>query len=236
MPKILVCVEDVQLFLLLRHVLVNEGFDALLVTEPSEVVRHCRREAVAAAVIDWSEGSINRGALLAAVRSVAPPVAVILLLRNQAGLTVAPPSCELRLERPFNPVALLQFLRRLRNLRLAAGHPGSAGTVLRFADLEMNLSTVKVQRGGNDVALTALQFRLLRRLLQAPTVVCHRNDLIENCWPEHAEVEPRTVDIHIGHIRRALDALGPELIRTVRGRGYALQMPSGIKASKSSSS
>lgn len=63
MPKILVCVEDVQLFLLLRHVLVNEGFDALLVTEPSEVVRHCRREAVAAAVIDWSEGSINRGAL-----------------------------------------------------------------------------------------------------------------------------------------------------------------------------
>jgi len=236
MPKILVCLEDVQLFLLLRHVLTNEGFAALLVTEPSEVVRHCRREAAAAAIIDWSEGSLGRGALLAAVRAVAPPVAVILLLRDQAGLTVAPPTCELRLERPFNPVALLQFLRRLRNLRLAAGHPVSSGTVLRFADLEMNLATVKVQRGGNEVALTALQFRLLRRLLQAPTVVCHRNDLIENCWPEHAEVEPRTVDIHIGHIRRALDALGPEVIRTVRGRGYALQMPSGIKASKPSSS
>jgi two-component system phosphate regulon response regulator PhoB len=235
MPKILVCVEDVQLFLLLRHVLVNEGFDALLVTEPSEVVRLCRREAVAAAVIDWSEGSLGRGALLAAVRSVAPTVAVILLLRDQARLTVAP-TCEFRLERPFNPVALLQFLRRLRNLRSGAGHAVSSGTVLRFADLEMNLATVKVQRGGNDVALTALQFRLLRRLLQAPTVVCHRNDLIENCWPEHAEVEPRTVDIHIGYIRRALDALGPELIRTVRGRGYALQMPSGVKASKSSSS
>lgn len=236
MPKILVCVEDAQLFLLLRHVLVNEGFHALLVTEPFEVVHLCRRTEVAAVVIDWSEGSIDRGALLAAARSVVPPVAVILLSRDQAGLTVAPPECELRLERPFNPVALLQFLRRLRTLRIAAGHPGSSGTVLRFADLEMNLATVKVQRAGNEVALTALQFRLLRRLLQAPTVVCHRDDLIENCWPKHAEVEPRTVDIHIGHIRRALDALGPDLIRTVRGRGYALQMPSGIKASKPSSS
>jgi two-component system, OmpR family, phosphate regulon response regulator PhoB len=236
MPKILVCVADAQLFLLLRHVLVSEGFDAFLVTQPSEVVRLCRREEVAAAVIDWSEGSLGRGALLASVRSVAPPVAVILLTRDQAGLTVAPPACELRLERPFNPVGLLQFLRRLRNLRLAAGHPSSSGTVLRFADLEMNIATVKVQRAGKEVGLTALQFRLLRRLLQAPTVVCNRDDLIENCWPEHAEVEPRTVDIHIGHIRRALDALGPELIRTVRGRGYSLQMPSGIKASKPSNS
>lgn len=236
MLKILVCVADVQLFLLLRHVLANEGFDALLVTQPSEVVRFCRREAAAAALIDWSEGPLDTGALLATVRSVAPPVAVILLSREQAGRTVVPPACELCLERPFNPVALLQFLRRLRNLRLAAGPSGSSGTVLRFADLEMNLATVKVRRAGNEVALTALQFRLLRRLLQAPTVVCHRDNLIENCWPEHAEVEPRTVDIHIGHIRRALDALGPDLIRTVRGRGYALQMPSGIKASKPSSS
>ncbi len=234
MPKILVCVADAQLFLLLRHVLANEGFIAHLVTQPSEVVRLCRTEAAAAAFVDWSEGTLDKGSLLATVRSVAPPVAVILLLRAADGQNGAP-ACDLLLERPFNPVVLLQFLRRLRNLHLA-GQAGSSGTVLRFADLEMNLATVRVKRAGKELALTALQFRLLRHLLQAPKVVCRREDLIDNCWPEHSEVEPRTVDIHIGHIRRAMDALGPDLIRTVRGRGYALHMPSGIKPPKPSNS
>lgn len=233
MPKILVCVADAQLFLLLRYVLANEGFDAVLVTQPCEIAR---RHEIAAALIDWSEGGLDRAALLTAVKSVAPSSAVMLLLRDQGMQSVVPPACDLLLKRPFNPVILLQFLRRLHYRHINADHAGVPGPVLRFADLEMNLATVKVHRSGEEVALTALQFRLLRRLLQVPTAVCERDDLIESCWPGHVEVELRTVDIHIGHIRRALDGFGPDLIRTVRGRGYALQMPSGIKVLKSSNS
>jgi two-component system phosphate regulon response regulator PhoB len=236
MPKILVCVADAQLFLLLRHVLANEGFEALLVTQPSDVLRLRACEPVAAALIDWSEGPVDSVGLLTAVKSVVPSCAVILMSRVTRRRDVVPTACDLLLERPFNPDILLQFLRRLRYPHLAANHAGWPGPVLRFADLEMNLATVTVHRAGNEVALTALQFRLLRRLLQAPAVVCQRDDLIESCWPEHVEVEPRTVDIHIGHIRRALEGFGPDLIRTVRGRGYALQMPSSMKVLKPSNS
>ena len=235
MPKILVCVTDAQLFLLLRHVLANEGFDAVLLTQHAEVARFCRREP-AAALIDWSDDALDRVGLLTAVKSVTPSSAVILLSRDYKGRSTVTPACDLVLERPFNPDILLQFLRRLRYWYLAANRETMAGPVLRFADLEMNLATVSIHRAGKEVALTALQFRLLRRLLQAPTVVCERDDLIASCWPAHVEVEPRTVDIHIGHIRRALGTFGPDLIRTVRGRGYALQMPTSIKALKPSNS
>lgn len=236
MSKILVCVADAQLFLLLRHVLASEGFDALLVTQASEVARFGGQRPVAAVLIDWSEGPPDKLGVLVAVKSVAPSSAVIVLSRVQEGHNVVPPTCDLMLERPFSPATLLQLLRSLRYRHLATSRVGVPGPVLRFADLEMNLATVTVLRAGKDVALTALQFRLLRRLLQAPTVVCERDDLIENCWPKHAEVEPRTVDIHIGHIRRALQGFGPDLIRTVRGRGYALHMPTSIRAPKPSNS
>lgn len=67
-----------------------------------------------------------------------------------------------------------------------------------------------------------LQFRLLEALMQKPEIVWSRQDLIDAVWGHGAIVEPRTVDIHIGHIRRALARHGPNLIRTAQGRGYAL--------------
>jgi two-component system phosphate regulon response regulator PhoB len=235
MPRILVCVADAQLFLLLRHVLGNEDFDAVLLTQHSEVARFCRPEP-AAVLIDWSDKALDRISLLTAVKCVMPSSAVILMSRDFEGRNAIPPDCDLSLERPFDPNILLQFLRRLHNRYLVANRAAMPGPVLRFADLELNLATVSIHRAGNEVPLTALQFRLLRRLLQAPTFVCERDDLIASCWPAHVEVEPRTVDIHIGHIRRALEDFGPDLIRTVRGRGYALHMPTGIKAPKPSNS
>ncbi|KQY18568.1 winged-helix domain-containing protein [Rhizobium sp. Root482] len=232
MPKILVCVGDAQLFLLLRHLLANEGFDAQLVTRPCEVEASCRRNPAAAAMIDWTEGPFDRIALLAAVKSLAPSSAVILLSKHRNALDASTPTCDLLLDRPFVPGILFHFLRQLRYRHISADYDGDANDVLRFADLTLNLATVKVYKAGNEVSLTALQFRLLRRLMQRPSTVCQRDELIESCWPPHVEVEPRTVDIHIGHIRRALGGLGPELIRTVRGNGYALEMPYSNKALK----
>jgi len=96
--------------------------------------------------------------------------------------------------------------------------------ILRFADLEMNIATAKVRRNGHALVLTALQFRLLRYLLMSPKAVRSREELIAAAWPMGIDVEPRTVDIHIGHIRRALKRAGPDLVRTVRARGYALDL------------
>lgn len=226
MHRVLVFVADAQLFLLLRHVLANEGFDAELATQSTDIEALGGANTIAALVIDWTEASIDRDAILRAARSLVPAARIILLNRNDQRDGLPLPECELVLQRPFDPSLLLQCLRRLRYDRLVMDAATAPENLLRFADLEMNLATVKVVRAGRDVPLTALQFRLLRRLMLEPATVRHRDDLIASCWPGHMEVEPRTVDIHIGHVRRALARSGPDLIRTARGQGYALRFPS----------
>lgn len=79
------------------------------------------------------------------------------------------------------------------------------------------------QRKIREVAYPlTLQFRLLEALMQKPEFVWSRQDLIDAVWGQGAIVEPRTVDIHIAHIRRALVRHGQNLVRTAQGRGYAL--------------
>jgi two-component system phosphate regulon response regulator PhoB len=229
MQRILVCISDAQFFLLLRHVLAIEGFDAVLATHVDDVVLAFDTGPVAAVLIAWSSGPLESDVLLARVKAISPTTAVIVLSREPDGQDALPLDCNLILKRPFDPAVLLQFLQRLRYETLVAEPANAAKNLLRFADLEMNVATVNVRRAGSEIALTALQFRLLRRLLSEPGTVCHRETLIDACWPEHVEVELRTVDIHIGHLRRALAKLGPDMIRTVRGQGYALQSPADGK-------
>ena len=222
MSKVLVCVADAQLFLLLRHLLAGEGFDAVLVSKPSEIGSLAELD-ISALVIAWPGEEGQGPALLSCARLEFPSASVILLSRD--GAAVRPGECDLFLQRPFDPASLMGFLRRLALTQRAIETGDNPESLLRFADLEMNLAMMSVRRGGNSVHLSALQFRILRRLLQEPAMVCDREELIKSCWPVNADVEPRTVDIHIGHVRRALQARGPDLIRTVRGRGYALQCP-----------
>lgn len=224
MNKILVCVSDAQLFLMLRHIAAGEGFNAVQIADPDEMLR-VRGNEVIAIILDWSLRAFEKYDFLDVAKAEMPGAAVILLCRTAiADETHVPPS-DLLLQRPFDPASLLQFLRRLRHKNPVASQPAMAPAVLQFADLEMNLAALTVCKAGREVHLTALQFRLLRRLMQNPTTVVDREDLIASCWPGNVEVEPRTVDIHIAHIRRALRTDGTDMIRTVRGCGYALQMP-----------
>lgn len=224
MLKILIFVTDAQLFLMLRYLLVMEGFEAVLVTEPDEVRALLGGQPIVAMIVDRTGPEPDLNESFRQGRGLFPSAAVIHLLRNGSGRGIWTEPCDLTIESPLDPNLLIGFLRHLRRVFVEEkGEHG--GAILRFADLSMDLASVKVQRAGHDIQLTALEFRLLRRLLQNPSEVCDRDALIEACWPKTAEVELRTVDIHVGHIRRALSGSGPDLIRTIRGRGYALEIP-----------
>ncbi|WP_407026616.1 winged helix-turn-helix domain-containing protein [Agrobacterium rosae] len=80
---------------------------------------------------------------------------------------------------------------------------------------------MRVRRGDADITLSALHFRLLVHLAKHADRVVSRDELIACCWPTGAIVEPRTVDIHVGRIRQALNQSGANVIRTVRSIGYA---------------
>jgi len=121
--------------------------------------------------------------------------------------------------KPFSPRELVArvgaVLRRVR--------PALAGETLFFADLEMDIVAHRVRRGGETVALGPTEFRLLRHFLEHPGRVFSRERLLDAVWGHDSDIEPRTVDVHIRRLRKAINGDGrDDIIRTVRSAGYAL--------------
>lgn len=223
--RILIFSRDAQLFLLLQHILAIEGFSASLTDRVEDALAQFGDRDVRALIIDWSTNGLDIHSLRAFKR-MRHELGIALLFNRTIEATdpqFDEADVDLILARPFDPVRLLDFLRRLRiDALMEEGQAKRSRTMLRFADLELDLAAVRATRNGHYVPLTALQFRLLRHLMENPAVVLGREELIAAGWKENTEVEPRTVDIHMGHIRRALKMYGPDLIRTVRTLGYAL--------------
>ncbi len=223
--RILILTHDSQLFMLIRHVLATEGFAASLVGSVEEAVEALVDKSVRAVMIDCSATGIDAAAFRA-LKIARHNIALVLLSSRAgkiAGREIERSDSDLVIGQPFDPARLIRFLRRQRlDALIEEAGAEDPDQLLRFADVEMNLAAVKVHRNGHEIHLTALEFRLLRHLLQNAATVQSREQLIAAVWPPGSEVEPRTVDIHVGHIRRALKPFGPDLVRTIRTLGYAL--------------
>lgn len=121
--------------------------------------------------------------------------------------------------KPFSPRELVArvgaVLRRVR--------PALAGEALTYADLEMDTVGHKVRRGGQVIPLGPTEFRLLKHFLEHPGHVFSRERLLDSVWGHDSDIESRTVDVHIRRLRKAINEGGrPDIIRTVRSAGYAL--------------
>ena len=121
--------------------------------------------------------------------------------------------------KPFSPRELLArvgaVLRRVR--------PALAGEQLSYGDLEMDVQSHRVRRGGKPVSLGPTEFRLLRHLMENPGRVFSRERLLTAVWTHDPDIDERTVDVHVRRLRRALNEGGrPDLVRTVRSAGYSL--------------
>ena len=123
--------------------------------------------------------------------------------------------------KPFSNTELVARIRAV--LRRAA--PRMSEELLSYGDVEMDLAGHRVRRGGRDIHLGPTEFRLLRHLMQHPGRVFSREQLLDVVWGHDVYVEPRTVDVHIRRLRKALnDGQLSDLIRTVRSAGYALDV------------
>lgn len=123
------------------------------------------------------------------------------------------------LTKPFSVEELLARVRS--NLRRAKD---SRKSTFKFADLQLDLLTREVERDGRSINLTTKEFELLKCLIQHPFQVLSRRQLLEQVWDYNFVDNDKTVEVHIRHLRRKLEANGEKrLIQTVRGMGYALQ-------------
>ncbi|HUS96516.1 MAG TPA: phosphate regulon transcriptional regulator PhoB [Hyphomicrobiaceae bacterium] len=121
------------------------------------------------------------------------------------------------------PYSINELIARVRAM-LRRTRPGSVGQNLTYKDVTLDAEAHKVTRGGTAIKLGPIEFRLLSTFMERPGRVWSRDDLLDRVWGRDKDVDPRTVDVHIGRLRKALSINdGPDIIRTVRGAGYALE-------------
>lgn len=120
------------------------------------------------------------------------------------------------------PYSVGELIARIR-AQLRRTRPAVVGEVLSFDDITLDGETHRVTRDGQTVKLGPTEFRLLSTLMERPGRVFSREALLDRVWGRDIYVDTRTVDVHIGRLRKALMADGgSDPIRTVRGAGYAL--------------
>ncbi|MFT6224541.1 MAG: two-component system phosphate regulon response regulator PhoB, partial [Paracoccaceae bacterium] len=123
------------------------------------------------------------------------------------------------ISKPYSVIELMARVRaQLRRTRAA-----SVGGTIAFDDIVLDAESHRVTRDGNLIKLGPTEFRLLTTFIEKPGRVWSREQLLDRVWGREIYVDTRTVDVHIGRLRRALCQFGgSDPVRTVRGAGYAL--------------
>jgi two-component system phosphate regulon response regulator PhoB len=120
------------------------------------------------------------------------------------------------------PYAVVELMARVRT-QLRRVRPSKVGQVLKFDDITLNSETHRVTRDDILLKLGPTEFRLLATFMEKPGRVLSRDQLLDQVWGRDVYVDTRTVDVHVGRLRKMLTQHGgDDPLRTVRGAGYAL--------------
>ena len=128
------------------------------------------------------------------------------------------------------PFSIAELMARIKAL-LRRANPTAIADVITMGDVRLDRTTQRVHRGKREIKLGPKEFRLLECLIKAPGRVYGRNQLLDQVWGLDAEIDDRTVDVHVGRLRKAVTAASEiDPIRTVRGVGYSFDETFGKTA------
>jgi two-component system phosphate regulon response regulator PhoB len=221
---ILIVEDEMPLVTLLRYNLEREGFAALDAQDGEEALNIAREQRPDLVLLDWMLPLMSGIEVCRQLRRNPDtreiPI-VMLTARGEEGdkLRGLDSGADDYVTKPFSPSELIARIRAV----LRRTKPIPADEMLRYENLIMDLAAHRVRRNGREVHLGPTEFRLLRYFLEHPGRVFSREQLLNGVWGRDVYVEPRTVDVHIRRLRKAIN--GPQdsdLIRTVRSAGYAL--------------
>lgn len=223
-PHILIVEDDLSLTELIRYNLEREGFAVDVVADGDEGLMRAQEQAPDLVLLDWMLPGTSGLEICRQLRR-APETAnlPIIMITARGEETDSIRGLETGADdyiiKPFSPKALIArvnaVLRRVR--------PALSGQVLEYSDLQLDTTSHKVTRSGQPIHLGPTEFRLLRHFLEHPQRVFSREQLLDAVWGHDVYIEPRTVDVHIRRLRKAVNAVGAkDIIRTVRSAGYAL--------------
>lgn len=231
-PLVLFWSQNPDLYLLFSHILTVEGFRSALLDE-EDVGELANSDAVTAVVVD-TESDIEHALRICGLLKGNPATARIPLLALMPGgderhyLDLLKAGVNEGFVRPISPARILTALHSfVPGQSQIAGSTRWERDTFRVWELSLETGRRLVRHGTAETQLGPIEFKLLRRLLEAPGRVFSRSELIEAAWPANHYVQSRTVDVHVGHLRRILEKMtGRKIIRTVRSTGYAIEFGS----------
>ena len=222
---ILIAQSDPAATASLAYHLAKAGYPVTTASEAGEVMALAAAKIPALLVLDPDLGTVSGYELLERIRrdEQTRELGVILLgasrdrLDGVRGLSLGADDC---LAAPISPeefvLRVAAVLRRRRSARNARAPHLRAGAIV------LDRAAHRVTVGGDDVAVTVTEFKLLAVLIESAGRVCSRQQLLESVWDTKGVVQTRTVDMHLQRLRRKLGSAGDH-IETVRGAGYRLQ-------------
>lgn len=228
-PLVLVVEDEEALALLLRYNLEAAGYRCVLIGRGDEAEEHLRDEVPDLLVLDWMLPGLSGLELCRRLRMRPStgrlPILMLTARGEEAekvrGLAVG---ADDYLVKPFSMAELMARIKAL----LRRADPDRIADRLTAGDLVLDRETMRVTRSGAEAHLGPTEFKLLDCLMHAGGRVLSRADLIDRVWGRDAEIDERTIDVHMGRLRKALG--NPDPVRTVRGAGYALETPARAQA------
>ncbi len=224
--KILVVEDDDALATLLHYNLEKEGYDVALAPDGEEALTRVKEALPDLIVLDWMLPKVSGIEVCRRLRARPETRNLPIIMLTARGeesdkIRGLDTGADDYLVKPFAMSELSARLRAvLRRLR-----PGLAEDRVRIGDIVIDRVAHRVKRNGKEVHLGPTEYRLLDHFMQHPGRVFSREQLLDAVWGSDVYVEARTVDVHVGRLRKALnDGQGRDPIRTVRAAGYALEL------------
>ena len=223
-PTILVVEDEAPLLTLLRYNLEKQGFRVEEAADGQEALVRVAEARPDLVLLDWMLPALSGLEVCRQLRRRPgtrdlPIIMVTARTEDQDAVRALDTGADDYIAKPF---AMEALLARIRALLRRSGAVAAKGT-LAYRDLTMDQDAHRVVRGGRALHLGPTEYRLLEFFLQHPGRVFSREQLLDAVWGRDIHVEPRTVDVHIRRLRRAVNGAGEaDVIRTVRSAGYAL--------------
>lgn len=223
---VLIVEDEVAIVTMLRYNLEREGFKVLATGDGEEAVTMVKENMPDIIVLDWMLPGMTGVEVCKQLRweQNTKNIPIIMLsARGEEGDRIRglDSGADDYMVKPFSPPELISRINAVfRRIR-----PSLSEKTLDFSGISMDITSHKVTRDDKDVHLSPTEFGLLRHLMEHPGRVFSREQLLDSVWGHDIYVELRTVDVHIRRLRKALNYDGnqPDLVRTVRSAGYALE-------------